>query len=188
MDKAKVNYDRHIRIGAYKKGDLVLCSHPKIKKGLSRGLAPRFYGPFVIVGIYDNGCDYLIKRVGQAKSKVRQVHINNLKLYFKQGHPDENAIAETIELSQTQTKRSYQKNPLNARWSVPIEITERDILPSESDLDERQTKSNEETDRFESDAESVKSVKKVKRPYKKTAKSHSGAKKQTKYSLRPRKQ
>ena len=76
---------------------------------------------------------------------------------------------------------------MNARWSAPIKITERDILPSESDLDERQTKSNEETDRFESDAESVKSVEKVKRPYKKTAKSHSGAPKQTKYSLRPRK-
>ena len=54
MQKAKTNHDRKIKRYEYKVGDLVLCDHPKLKKGLSHGLAHKYYGPFKIVGIKDN--------------------------------------------------------------------------------------------------------------------------------------
>ena len=54
---------------------------------MSRGLAPKYHGPFVIVGKYTNGCDYLIRPHNQPKARVRQMHQNNLKIYHKRGHP-----------------------------------------------------------------------------------------------------
>ena len=32
----------------YEIGDYVLCDHPRLKKGVSRGLARKYYGPFII--------------------------------------------------------------------------------------------------------------------------------------------
>ena len=60
MERAKLHHDRHIRKRTYEVGEWVLCNHPKLKNGLSRGLAPRYHGPFIIVGKYANGGDYLI--------------------------------------------------------------------------------------------------------------------------------
>ena len=95
MERAKVDYDRRIRKRSYEVGEWVLCNHPKIKKGLSRGLAPRYHGPFVIVGKYANGCDYLIRQTNRPRARVKQIHQNNLRVYFRRGHPDDNAA--TIE-------------------------------------------------------------------------------------------
>ena len=85
MSRAEKNYNRRIKKTSYDLGDLVLVCHPNLKKGLSTGLAPRYYGPFKVVGRYEIGCDYLIKSVGQSKSKVKQIHVNNLKTYFERG-------------------------------------------------------------------------------------------------------
>ena len=97
MNKAKIDFDRKIKKFEYQVGDWVLCSHPKLKRGLSRGLAPRYYGPFVIVAKYANNCNYLIKLANQPKSKTRQIHQNNLKQYFKRGHPSDVKALEVSE-------------------------------------------------------------------------------------------
>ena len=124
MNKAKHYYDRRIRKAEYKIGDWVLCNHPHIKKGLSRGLAIKYHGPFIIVGKYDNGCDYLIRPADQPKARVRQVHQNNLKIYHKRGHALDKLVREPVKnLSQPErieltnpTKRPYNKDPKNPRW------------------------------------------------------------------------
>ena len=46
MDKHKLFYDRRIKKFSYKIGDYVLCDHPRIKKGVARGLEKKYYGPF----------------------------------------------------------------------------------------------------------------------------------------------
>ena len=119
MGKQKAIYDRKIRKTTYNIGDWVLCNHPQLKKGLSPGLAPRFHGPFVIVGKYANGCDYLIRPHNQPRAKVRQMHQNNLKLYFRRGHPSDTAkIKDSSEVDDAApTKRTYNKDPLNPRWN-----------------------------------------------------------------------
>ena len=119
MRKQKTIYDRKIRKTTYNIGDWVLCNHPQLKKGLSRGLAPRFHGPFVIVGIYPNGCDYLIRPHNQPRAKVRQMHQNNLKLYFRRGQPSDTAkIKDSSEVDDAApTKRTYYKDSLNPRWN-----------------------------------------------------------------------
>ena len=119
MGKHKAIYDRKIRKKSYNIGDWVLCNHPQLKKGLSRGLAPRFHGPFIIVGKYANGCDYLIRPHNQPRAKVRQMHQNNLKFYFRRGHPsDTPKIRDSSENDDAvPTKRTYHKDPLNPRWN-----------------------------------------------------------------------
>ncbi|CAF1009479.1 unnamed protein product [Brachionus calyciflorus] len=37
--------------------------HPELKKGLSQGIARKYYGPFEIVGVNPNGLDYFNKLV-----------------------------------------------------------------------------------------------------------------------------
>jgi hypothetical protein len=39
MTKAALRHDRNIKRDSYEVGDLVLCDHPKIAKGVARGLA-----------------------------------------------------------------------------------------------------------------------------------------------------
>ncbi len=43
MDKAKGKYDRRIKKENYKVGEWVLCSHPKIAKGMKKGIAFKYY-------------------------------------------------------------------------------------------------------------------------------------------------
>ncbi|CAF0755600.1 unnamed protein product [Brachionus calyciflorus] len=83
MEKSKIDFDRHIKKLEYKIGDLVLCDHPKLKKGLSQGVARKFYGPFEVVGKNENNVDYLIRLASKPKSKIKQIHKNRLKIYFK---------------------------------------------------------------------------------------------------------
>ncbi|CAF0955477.1 unnamed protein product, partial [Brachionus calyciflorus] len=60
MEKSKIDFDRRLKKFEYKIGDLVLCDHPNLKKGLSQGISRKFYGPY----------------------KIKQVH---KKIYFKSG-------------------------------------------------------------------------------------------------------
>ena len=62
MDKHKLFYDRKIKKFSYNIGDYVLCDHPRIKKGVARGLAKKYYGPFIITRKRENGVDYLIQK------------------------------------------------------------------------------------------------------------------------------
>jgi len=161
MDRAQVDYKRKIRKFNYEVGEWVLCSHPKVKRGLSRGLAPRYYGPFCIVKKYSNGCNYMIKRVGQEKAKVRQVHQNNLKLYFKRGHPDDEGQNNSENSTQEQIKRKYNKNPNNPRWLIHNTNKETSGMESEESM-------NETSDDEESAKETTSESEEEKAPSKRT--------------------
>jgi transposase InsO family protein len=82
MDKAKVRHDRRIKKESYAIGEWVLCSHPKIAKGMKKGIAFKYYGPFRVTAVDENGCNYTIKREGK-KDRNKRVHKNNLKIFFK---------------------------------------------------------------------------------------------------------
>jgi hypothetical protein len=151
MNRAKVYYDRNLRKQNYEIGDLVLCDQPKIQKGLSRGLAPRYYGPFQIVGKYKNGCDYLIKEYNKPRARIKQIHINRLITYHSRGHPnDENKISITPEQSQPLLqRRRYYKNPNCLRWqqnknqNEQFDENTQKSASQASDSSSQSTKSNE---------------------------------------------
>ncbi|CAF1034793.1 unnamed protein product, partial [Brachionus calyciflorus] len=82
MNKAKIHHDRNIKKTEYKIGELVLTDHPELKKGLSSGIAHKYFGPFEIVGKNPNNVDYFIKKLGAKKSRTKQVHISRLKTFF----------------------------------------------------------------------------------------------------------
>ena len=118
MLQAKEYTDRKIKKKSYSVGDLVLCNHPYLKHGASRGLAIKYYGPFRIIGINKNGCDYLIKKHKSPRSRIRHIHKNNIKIYFDRGWDQ----LEEIEPSQEVVpKRKYTKNPNVARWNNRVE-------------------------------------------------------------------
>ncbi len=79
MEKKNLIYNRNIKKFCYEIGDYVLVDHPHLKKGLSRGIARRYYGPFVIKKRKENEIDYYIQRVGSKKGGVYQIHQNRLK-------------------------------------------------------------------------------------------------------------
>ncbi|CAF1075304.1 unnamed protein product [Brachionus calyciflorus] len=82
MNKAKIQHDRKIKKTEYKIGELVLTDHPELKKGLSSGIAHKYFGPFEIVGKNPNNVDYYIKKLGAKKCRTKQVHISRLKTFF----------------------------------------------------------------------------------------------------------
>ncbi|CAF1095885.1 unnamed protein product [Brachionus calyciflorus] len=82
MNRAKIDHDRKIHKFEYKIGDLVLVDHPELKKGLSSGIARKFYGPFEVVGKNRNKVDYFIKKYGSKKARTKQVHISRLKTFY----------------------------------------------------------------------------------------------------------
>jgi hypothetical protein len=123
MEKAKINFDRQIKKSNYNVGDLVLCDHPKLKKGLSQGIAHKYYGPFVVVGKNDNGCDYFIRLASNPRAHIKQIHNNRLKMFFNTGVNLTEIKQEPTEAAPA--KRAYRKNPQNPRWNLvkPGEIT-----------------------------------------------------------------
>ncbi|RNA13176.1 gap-Pol poly [Brachionus plicatilis] len=109
MEKSKIDSDRRIKKVNYNIGDFVLCHHPKLKKGLSQGIARKFYGPFVVVGKNDNNVDYLIRFASKPKSKIKQVHKNRLKFYFKSGL-DNVKIKQEYSQKNTSDSQNTKKN------------------------------------------------------------------------------
>ena len=82
----------------------MLVCHPLLKKGLSKGLAQRYYGRFKVVGKYENVCEYLIKSTSQPKAKVKQIHVNNLKTYFDRGQPKSSNKTSPVQEADTSTE------------------------------------------------------------------------------------
>jgi hypothetical protein len=117
LEAEKIRHDRQIKPFEYKIGDLVLTDHPQLKKGLSQGLAHKYYGPYIFVGINDNKCDYFIRLLFNPKSRIKQIHQNRLKLYFHAGRP---LAVKEEPLNQDErtpkAKRIYKKKPNNPRW------------------------------------------------------------------------
>ena len=52
---------------------------------LEKREVPPYYVPFRVVGTHENAVDYLIKKKNypKKKSRVKQVHQHNLKVYFE---------------------------------------------------------------------------------------------------------
>lgn len=155
MEKAKIDHDRRLKKHEYKIGDLVLTDHPKLKKGLSHGLAHKYYGPFIIVGINENKCDYLLKLAGSQRAKIKQVHKNRLKAYFHSGWPLTSIKQEPEEDNTNKTKRKYNKNLSNPRWNknnnqATCEKSSSDESNAEStENDEIRTNSKDSSDHSE---------------------------------------
>ncbi|CAF1117398.1 unnamed protein product [Brachionus calyciflorus] len=65
-----------------KSAKVYYSDHPELKKGLSSGIAHKYYGPFEKVGKNPNNIDYYIKKCGSKKSRLKQVHISRLKTFY----------------------------------------------------------------------------------------------------------
>ena len=132
MDVEKIAHDRKIKKAKYQVGDYVLCDHPRIKKGMSRGIAHKYYGPFEIKKVDDNGIDYVIQRVNAKKAKKYKIHPHRLKLYHRkhvdQGEEElesngqeENNITET----DSQVEPSNGQVVLQGKQMVKKEVIKR---------------------------------------------------------------
>ena len=138
MGRVKDAHDRRIQpFRPYRKDDLVLCSNVTIKKGQSRGIAPKYYGPFVILATNRNGCDYLIKWRDFPNKRAKQVHHNNLKLYSQRGmdHPvtPQSQTQEDAPETPLRVKRRYTKNPNHPRWNREPQSSEASSDDMEAD-------------------------------------------------------
>jgi hypothetical protein len=139
MNKAKEYHDRRLKKREYNIGELVLCNHPKVKRGTSKGLAVKYYGPFRIVGKHANKCNYVIKLVGQPKARAKTIHINNLRTYYSRGNEVEtialNTLSQRDEDENQPTKRPYHKDPNNPRWQRVGQMVDK----GESDVDDTES-------------------------------------------------
>ena len=138
MERAKLHHDRHIRKRNYEVGEGGLCNHPKLKNGLSRGLATRYHVPFIIVVKDANDCDYLIQHAHRSRGRVKQIHQDNLRLYFRRGHPDDGQEDNEVEdiangTQPPQARRPYTKNMTNPRWQRrAVQAKEADAADSDN--------------------------------------------------------
>ena len=106
MDINKIFYDRNIKKFEYKVGDLVLVDHPYLKqKGLAKGIAPKYYGPFEILKRI--GSNYVIQRIDVVRKKIQMVHQNRLKYYNQRMNI--HADLESIVSSKNETKSTKQQ-------------------------------------------------------------------------------
>ena len=106
IDKNRIIHDRVVKKVRYELGDKVLVNHPKISKGSSQGINPKYWGPFEIVGRNRNGVTYLIKNIIKPKSKVKQIHVSNLKTYYDESTID---VSETVNSDTESDSSTTQK-------------------------------------------------------------------------------
>ena len=105
MNKEKWSHDRNIKRFAYKIGDYVLCDHTKLKKGMSRGISHKYYGPFIIKRIDVNNVDYIIQRANTKKGKLYKINKNRLKFY----HMCNNKLKQTALVSDSLIEKDNKK-------------------------------------------------------------------------------
>jgi hypothetical protein len=153
MELTQINHNRKKKKAKYEEGDLVLSDHPKIKRGLSRGISHKYYGPFVIQKIEEIQVDYVIKRLGIKNGKRYKIHQQRLKFYHasQQKRDSLEKVEEDDESSNDEqpakSKRKYIKNMNNPRWknnqiqNVTCETASE--KESESDFDENVCKESQ---------------------------------------------
>jgi hypothetical protein len=135
MEKAKLDHDRSIKKFEYKLGYLVLTDHPELKKGLSSGIAHKYYGPFEIVGKNPNNIDYFIKKCGSRKARIKQVHISRLKTFYYNPSELNRFKTEPNEIN-TQPKETVvaQKGSKRPVGRAKKQITNRKALVSDTEV------------------------------------------------------
>ena len=98
-----------------------------------------------------------IRPHNQPRAKVKQVHQNNLKYYFRRGHTiDHTKIDHTSDIDIVPAKRQYRKDLANRRWrnaqgdpeqdlsyDAEASETESEIAPSQQGSNSSQESSNE---------------------------------------------
>ena len=136
-----------------------------MKKGLSRGLAPRYYGPFKIVGKNTNGCDYVIRDERKKTAGAKQIHVNNIKKYFHRGqleldYPNRPASQETPRKVLPRLPNRAQRNGKNAETQVK-EIMEGEEDESSATSRETSPVRSSETEESSKESEPEKVPKKV---------------------------
>ena len=112
MQICKERRDGRIKPYEYALGQWVLCNHPQLKKGQARGLAFKYYGPFIVRAKYKNGCDYIIQKANAPRSRLIQVHHNNLRVYFQRGAPEieVNKAKDADQLAKQRKPYTRQEN------------------------------------------------------------------------------
>ena len=138
MEISKLYHDRKIKKFTYEVGDYVLVDHPHLKKGLSRGIAHKYYGPFVIKKRKDNNVDYYIQRAGKNKGKLYQLHQNRLKAYEMHEDGLERQDDSSDSEAEPKRKRQYKKNLDNPRWKQGPSNKTSSESESSSDESEKQ--------------------------------------------------
>ena len=154
MIRAQRNFNRRIKRTNYQLGDLVLVCHPMLKKGLPKGLAP----PLQVVGKYDYGCDYLIKIPSQPESKVKQIHVNNLKTYLDRGQPKSSSKSSPAQASNTSTQDEIPVKP-NSRNHIENKndkLSKTVLVPDNSQHESSNSSESQSETEIEGDTKAVK--------------------------------
>ena len=89
---------------------------PKVKQGLSKKLAPKWEGPFLVIEKV-GPVNYKIKKVNQQKAKIKLVHHNSLKRFFgklvERVNEDESSNAENDNQNQAKPRKKRKKKNIN---------------------------------------------------------------------------
>jgi hypothetical protein len=139
-------------------GDFVLMDHPRLKKGLSRGIAHKYYGPFEIKKIDSNNVDYLIQRAGVLNGKIYKIHQNRLKFYHADNNKRdeiEHKMLSNDDNEVVKKKRKYTLDKNNPRWKK----TKRDSETESRESSINSQISRNETLNYDFEQKSVKTTK-----------------------------
>ena len=77
----KIRYDRNVRAANFAIGDQVLVRDTATVKGVNKKLAPKYKGPYKVIGKLANNVDYIIKGNG-VRGRRMTIHTNRLKRWF----------------------------------------------------------------------------------------------------------
>ncbi|CAF0815266.1 unnamed protein product [Brachionus calyciflorus] len=117
LEKTQLLYNRNIKPAQYNEGDLVLKNVVTIKPDLSKKLANKWEGPFLITKKF-NDQNYQVRSAKNPRAKARTVHHNRLKKYFGQFSIASDTLGDESQLNQpppsdellkTTQKRKYTK-------------------------------------------------------------------------------
>ncbi|RNA08082.1 Transposon Ty3-I Gag-Pol poly [Brachionus plicatilis] len=110
LEKTKWLNDRYIKASSFKEGCLVLKNVVTIKPGLSKKLALRWDGPFVIIKRI-NEQSYQVGLAKNPMARTRVVHHNRLKMFF--GDIEHYSVGQEKELAIADQNNKPEKNQMD---------------------------------------------------------------------------
>jgi hypothetical protein len=110
LEKTKWLYDRNIKPITYNEGDLVLKNVVTVKTGLSKKLAKKWEGPYVVVKRLSEQ-NYQVKSAKNPKARTTVVHHNRLKKFFGEldRYPEGRESPEPVPIRQ-KDRRARTRN------------------------------------------------------------------------------